>query len=249
MSLLEIKRLNAGYEDGQVLYEINLLMHHGEVLCVVGESGSGKTTLLRSIIGHEGLQYKRGSMHFEEKDLSKQKNLLGNEIGLIPQNPAGSFNPIRPFEKQFVELCKSHGIRPDKKMFQKAFASVGLMDYERILRAKPYEMSGGMNQRIAIAAAMVLSPKLLICDEPTGALDVVTAKKVTETLLQIRDTSDCGILMVTHNLGIAKQMADSIVIMKKGRIVEQGAKDLIIQSPKHDYTKLLLESAPRMINE
>lgn len=246
MALLEIKHLNTGYEDGQVLFDINLRQHHGEILCVVGESGSGKTTLLRSIIGHDGLQYKRGHILFEEKDLTKHPDVMGSEIGLIPQNPNGSFNPIRCFEKQFQEILKSQGMKFEKEKIKEVLASVGLFDYERILKARPYEMSGGMNQRIAIAAAMMLSPRLLICDEPTGALDVMTAKKVTETLLQVRDKTNCGILMVTHNLGIAKHMADQVVIMKQGKIVEQGPMDLVIGAPKDEYTKLLLQSAPKM---
>ena len=251
MALLEIKNLNACYEDGQVLNDINLELKQGEILCVVGESGSGKSSLTRAITGYSGLEITGGSIEFCGRDLigisdKERAALMGREIGLIPQNPAGSFNPIRPFSKQLKELLLSHGYSMDVERIAAAFTVVGLDDYKRIFKARPYEMSGGMNQRIAIAAALILSPKLIICDEATSALDVTTAQMVIDELMDIRSKFNTSILIITHNLGIAKHMADRIVIMHNGQIVEAGAVDSIIENPKHEYTKKLIGSAPRM---
>ncbi len=251
MALLEIKNLNARYEDGQVLNNINLELEQGEILCVVGESGSGKSSLTRALTGYSGLEITGGAIEFCGRDLigisdKERAALMGREIGLIPQNPAGSFNPIRPFNKQLKELLVSHGCSMDVERIAAAFNAVGLDDYKRILKARPYEMSGGMNQRVAIAAALILAPKLIICDEATSALDVTTAQMVIDELKDIRGKFNASILMITHNLGIAKHMADRIVIMYNGRIVETGVTKQIIESPKHEYTKRLIGSAPRM---
>ncbi|MCR4998629.1 MAG: ABC transporter ATP-binding protein [Lachnospiraceae bacterium] len=249
--MLEIKHLSAGYEGEQTLHDINLTMQPGEILCIVGESGSGKSSLIRAITGYKGLQVTEGSICFGGQELMRGKRacangVMGREIGLIPQNPEGSFNPIRTFEKQFREMFASHGMSMEEAQIEGAFETVGLQDYKRILKSRPYEMSGGMNQRIAIAAAMLLSPKLLICDEATSALDVTTAQLVMDELLQMRRDLGTGILMVTHNLGIAKHMADRIAIMYQGELVEIGPCQDVIDHPQHAYTKQLLESAPRM---
>jgi ABC-type glutathione transport system ATPase component len=249
--MLEIKHLSAGYEGESTLQDINLTMKQGEILCIVGESGSGKSSLIRAITGYQGLQVREGSICFDGQELMRGKcaycnEVMGRGIGLIPQNPEGSFNPIRTFERQLQELFRSHGMTMEEDAIRAAFETVGLQDYKRILKSRPYEMSGGMNQRIAIATATMLAPKLLICDEATSALDVTTAQLVIDELLAMREKMNTGILMVTHNLGIAKHMADRIAIMYQGQIVETGACVEVIEHPQHAYTKQLLESAPRM---
>ena len=251
MSLLEIEHLTASYPDQVALRDINLSVEEGEFLCLVGESGSGKSSLVRAITGHPGLEITEGNIYYDEAKLVENRcanvhDRMGCCIGLIPQNPGGSFNPIRNFEKQFRELFRSHGMEMDREKIASVFQAMGLNDVDRILKSRPYEMSGGMNQRIAIAAVMVLSPKLLICDEATSALDVTTSELVIDQLLQIQKDFGITILMVTHNLGLAEHVADRIAIMQKGQLVEQGSCQQIMKEPVHPYTKQLLACAPRM---
>ena len=250
-NILEINNLSASYEDGQVLNDVSISLKEGEILCIVGESGSGKSSLIRAITGFQNLEIDSGQIEFMNENIlalsaKKRRQLMGRHIGLIPQNPAGSFNPIRSFSHQFKEMLKSANKEFNMEQIREAFAAVGLSDADSILKSMPFEMSGGMNQRIAIAAAILLSPELIICDEATSALDVTTAAMVMEELLQLRTKRESSLLIVTHNLGLAKNMADRIVIMYKGQLVEEGRAENIITNPQHEYTRKLLQCAPRI---
>ncbi|MCR4902728.1 MAG: ABC transporter ATP-binding protein [Butyrivibrio sp.] len=251
MIILEIKNLSASYEDGRVLDNVSFTVEQGEVLCIVGESGSGKSTLTRALSGHEGLIIQGGSIIFEGRNITcleeaKRRSLMGSSIGIIPQNPAASFNPIRSFDKQFKEMFKSHKTAYDRDMVLRTLEKMGLNDPERILRSRPFEMSGGMNQRIAISAAMMLFPKLLICDEITSALDVTTASLVTDEVIKLCRLNNTSVIMITHNLGLAKNVADRIGIMYDGSLIEIGDKNSIIYDSKQEHTQRLINSAPRL---
>ena len=175
-----------------------------------------------------------------------RRKLMGPEIGLIPQDPAASFNPIRKLDVQFKEALAGHGMAYDENRIDAVLKSIGLHSGKAVLKNRPFELSGGMNQRIAIAAAMLFEPRLLLCDEATSALDVTTAGAVVEELLKIRETNGTAILLVTHHLGIARKMAGHIGIMKDCRLVEYGPAQQILDTPEHEYTKQLIRDVPRL---
>ena len=250
-SMLRIKDLSASYEEKQALIKVNLDVPSGKIVCIVGESGSGKSTLLKAITGYRDLTVDAGQIFLAGEEITirpaaKSKKLLGESIGFIPQNPAGSFNPIRRYEPQIKETLRSHNIPYQRESVIRAFAKTGLKDAEAILTQRPYELSGGMNQRVAVASAMLLEPKLLLCDEPTSALDVNTQDLVMEEFIRINRERGTTIVMVTHNLGLAGKIADSIAIMYRGQIIEQSGADEIIRAPKEAYTKRLIEDVPKL---
>ena len=252
--ILEIKDLQVAYDEEIVVKGASLFVERGEVLCIVGESGSGKSTVIRAITGNKQIRIPEGQILFEGEDLilmknRERQNLLGTKIGLVQQNPAGAFNPIRKIEKQFRETLKSHRLPFKNEEVDKLFASIGLKNTTEILKSRPYEMSGGMNQRIAIAAAMLMDPELLLCDEITSALDVTTAISVTDELLRVKKEHGTTIILVTHNLGLAANIADRIAIMSKGEVVEFDTANRILHDPQTEYTKNLLRDVPKLITE
>ena len=250
--ILEIKDLQIAYDEELAVKGASLFVERGEVLCIVGESGSGKSTVIKAIIGNKQVKVKGGEILFEGEDLVPMKKavrqkLLGTRIGLIQQNPAGAFNPIRKFNIQFKETLKSHMIPFIKEKLDQLFVTLGLKNTTGILKSRPYEMSGGMNQRIAIAAAMLMDPELLLCDEITSALDVTTAISVTDELLRLKNERGTTIILVTHNLGIAANIADRIAIMSQGEVVEFDTTERILHDPQKEYTKNLLHDVPKLM--
>ncbi|WP_051638761.1 ATP-binding cassette domain-containing protein [Butyrivibrio sp. NC2002] len=235
-TILRINNLFAGYGKECVLNDISFEVEAGKKVCIVGESGSGKSTLLKSIHGFAGVSVTGGSIEIE-------RNIL---LGIVPQNPGGSFNPIRTYKAQIGEALKSNNIDFKIEEVEKTLQTLGLSDAKRALRARPYELSGGMNQRMAIATTMLLEPGILLCDEVTSALDVKTAGIVVEQLLEINRLRKTTILMVTHHLGIASKMADYIGIMKSGKMLEYGPAKEILDNPQNEYTKNLLKALPRL---
>ena len=249
--VLMIRDLTASYGKERILSGVSLSVNPGEVLCIAGESGSGKTSLLSAICGNPELFVESGIITFQGKELTalsgaERRRLMGAGIGLIPQNPAGSFNPLRRLEVQFRETLDSHGIPFDREEILATFSSIGLAEPEKLLRSRPYELSGGMNQRIAIAFAMLLKPALLLCDEVTSALDVTTAITVIEELQRLQREQKMTMLFVTHHLGLARRIADRIAVMVRGEIVETGTAEEVLTVPTHAYTKKLLADVPRM---
>ncbi len=254
-SILDINDLSVQYDDCDVedmqVIGASLKIKQGEILCIVGESGSGKSTLIKAIHGMDSVRIAKGSVNFKGSDMSSlsendRRDIMGPEIGLIPQNPYSSFNPIRKYDVQFKEALGAHKREYNKQKVLEVFEKIGLRDGERILTCRPYELSGGMNQRIAIAVAFLFSPKLLMCDEPTSALDVTTAGMVVDELVKMREEQGTAILMVTHHLGIAARMADNIGIMKNGRLIEYGPTEEIFKNPKEEYSRKLMEDVPRL---
>lgn len=249
--LLKTENLSVAYEEEIALSDVSFEMTDGEILCIVGESGSGKSTLIKAIHGMNPLNIRNGRILFEGCDLTAlskadRRKRMGTEIALIQQDTGASFNPIRRLNVQFKEALTSHGMPYDEDRIADMLGRIGLKDGKALLKNRPYELSGGMLQRIAITAAMLFEPKLLLCDEATSALDTTTAGTVVNELLKIRDTNNTAILMVTHHLGIAKQMADHIGIMKEGRLIEYGEREKIFESPEQDYTKQLMKDVPRL---
>ena len=250
-TILKITSLSAAYSDHNVMEDISFDIPEGGIVCIVGESGSGKSTLVKAIHGMSGLRVTGGSIIFDGRDITylsyaEKRKLMGTGIALIPQNLAASFNPIRKYDVQFREALAAHDMPYSEDDIAERLAKIGLTDGKAVLKNRPYELSGGMNQRIAIAAATMFEPKLLMCDEATSALDVTTAGAVVEELLRIRDELGTSMLMVTHHLGIAKRMADSIGIMKAGRMVEYGPAEKIFEAPENEYTRKLIHDVPRL---
>ena len=249
--ILEIKNLSALYDETEVLHNVNLDIYRGEVFCLVGESGSGKSTLIKTICGDSQIRISGGSVFYKGECICDGKRAtaqryLGEKIGFIQQNPEGAFNPLRKLDAQFKETLKSHKESLDMDKLGRIFDTLNLKDMDRILKSRPYELSGGMNQRIAIAASFILDPELILCDEITSALDVTTAIAVTKQLLLLKEEMNTSIVLVTHNLGIASNIADRIGIMYKGEIVELGETKTVMENPQHEYTKRLLKDVPKL---
>lgn len=250
--LLDIQHIEIGYHAKPVVHDITLQVNHGEILGIVGESGSGKSTLIKSVMGLLGsdgavtggnIFYKgMDLLHMKEKQFRK---LRGAEIGMIFQNTQASLCPVRNIEKQLYEMVLSHESISRAEIKKRALdllEKMNLKDGERILKSYPFELSGGMNQRVGIMMAMILKPDLLLADEPTSALDVTVQAQVVREMVKMRDLFGTAIVIVTHNIGIVKFMADRIAVMYQGRLVEYGTKEEIFQYPKQPYTKKLIHS-------
>ena len=251
--ILNLKNLSVSYGDINILKDIDLSLKKGEILGIVGESGSGKSTLIKSIMGilDENASID-GEINFEGKDLASlslkdYRKLKGKEISMIFQNPTEYFNPTRKISKQFIEAIRSHNDISKQEIQKKAintFKFLGLQDGKKIWNSYPFELSGGMNQRVAIAISIMLEPKILLADEPTSALDVTVQAQVVKELLKLRQKLNTSIILVTHNIGVASYMSDNIGVMYGGRIIEYGESEELINNPKHPYTKMLINSVP-----
>ncbi len=251
-AILQLDQVCLSYEE-PVIKQVSFEVKRGEILVLAGESGSGKTTLLQGIQGlpGTGIRLTGGTMFYAGRDLSRmgrreRSRLWGREITMIFQDSGAAFNPIRSYRKQFAELLKGQGNFRGRESFgeiRECLKSLGFSEGERILDSCPYEMSGGMNQRIAIAAALLLKPRLLLADEPTSALDVITRKEVLEGLLHMQKLTGTAMLLVTHDLGVAAKMAGRLGIVYQGELVECKETEQVLGEPEHPYTKRLVAAA------
>lgn len=255
-TVLSVTDLSVQYASHKVLSNISFEVNKGEIIGIVGESGCGKTTLLKALFPKRtsNLFISSGSILFEDQNLAdedrkKAEELCGSGIGMIFQNPKASFNPIRTYKSQFIETLKSHGMY-HKETFEslvlKTFERMNLTGGRELLDSCPYEMSGGMNQRIAIALSILLKPRLLLLDEPTSALDVASGKLVMEELQRIRELTNTSIILVTHNMGLLSGVADKVGVINQGNLVEWGMVHKVFGSPEHSLTKTLLDAVPKL---
>lgn len=254
--LLQVRGLSAGYGKTNVIENISFHLKSGEILGITGESGCGKTTLFKSILrlNEGGITIKSGEIIFGSTNLSQLsekelRKIRGSEIGAVFQNPAGSFNPTRTIKSQFIDTLESHKKVKKEEAYKEIvdiFGRLKLKEGERILNSYPFELSGGMCQRAAIALAMVLEPRLILADEPTSALDVTAQAKVIEEMLRLREEFGVSIIIISHNMGVIAKMADKIGIMYAGQMVEYGEREKVMKEPAHPYTKALIESIPRI---
>ena len=255
-ALLQYNHVDISYLGQPVIRDVSFSLHSGEILGIVGESGSGKSTLIKAamgLLGCEG-QVTRGDIWFKEKNLpelppKELRKLCGSELGYIFQNAGSSFCPIRTVGAQLYETMKEHE-KISRKDFEaqalELLAKLGFDSGKRILESYPFELSGGMQQRVGIAAAMLLNPSVLFADEPTSALDVTIQKQVVEEMLMVRKTFGTAIVLVTHNLGVIGAMADRVLVLENGRCVECGSTRQVLSQPRADYTKALLAAVPRL---
>ena len=258
--MLEIKDLTIQYGDKlPVVENFSLSLKKGEIITIVGESGSGKSTVLSSILGllPNGGKIISGDIIYNgesmlNKSLNQWRELRGTEITMISQDSGGTLNPIRKIGKQFVEYIQTHSKMSVKEAEEKAedmFSKVNLPDPEIIMKSYPHQLSGGMKQRVGIAMALTFHPKIILADEPTSALDVITQAQIVKEIMDLRKKFDTSIIMVTHNLGVAAYISDKIIVMQNGKIVDAGNKNEVIENPKSEYTKKLLEAVPEIGGE
>ena len=244
-------------DDCCILQDICLAVEKGEIIAIVGESGCGKTTLLKAIanILPTNAQVTSEKMSFcgncmKHSSAKKWQKIRGNDLAVIFQNPFSFFSPIKKIKYHFIRSLRNHEKISTKQAFERSIVVLQAMNFseadaQRILNSYPFELSGGMMQRVAIALAILLKPQLLLADEPTSALDVITQKQIMDELLRLRDQIGAAILMITHDLGCAAYMAERIVVMQSGKIVECAKTTELLQAPKHPYTQMLLKAAPK----
>ena len=253
--VLKVSGLSAGYGEHAAAADVSFTLDAGEILCLVGESGCGKSTLLKAIMGATpGLKVMSGEIILEgisllELPRKERQRLCCSKFGLVSQSPGASFNPIRSYRKQFIETLRSRGLY-DPASFEaraaEALGKLGLEDHKRILASCPYEMSGGMNQRVALALVLLLGQDLLLADEPTSALDATVQLQVAKELLRLREESGVSQIIVTHNLALAAFLGDRIAVMYGGRLVELGPAKEVAAAPMHPYTRSLLKAVPAL---
>jgi peptide/nickel transport system ATP-binding protein len=259
--LLQVEDLRVSFrtEEGVVraVDGVSFSVHPGEVLAIVGESGSGKSVSVMTLMGltrgpnaqFEGRAMFRGDDLVSASDAELQR-VRGNQIAMVFQDPMSSLDPVYRIGNQIVEQIRAH--EPDVSKAQAMDRAVELMERVGIPRARerarsyPHEFSGGMRQRVMIAMALSNSPQLLIADEPTTALDVTIQAQILDELRKLRDETNAGVILVTHDLGVVADIADRIVVMYSGRVVEEGTLDEIFYDPQHPYTWGLLGSITRV---
>lgn len=254
--LLEIKDVVISYKGVPTVQNFSLTMDQGQICSLVGESGSGKTTVIRAVLGllAGGGKVTKGEILFEGKSLltntkEQWRNLRGSDISMIFQDSGAMMNPIKKVGAAFVEYIQTHEKISKADAWEKGVKMLERMrlpDGDHIMRSYPFQLSGGMRQRVGIAMGMTYSPKLLLADEPTSALDVTTQAQIVRQMMELRDEYGTSIIVVTHNLGVAAYMSDYIVVMKQGKIEDEGCRDHILHGTKSAYTKTLLEAVPSL---
>ena len=258
--LLDIKneRLSFFTPAGEVkaLNNVSFSMKQGEVLGIVGESGSGKSVTAYSLMGLTAYPGKLigGELRFNGHEVEKMtekefRKMRGEEVSIIFQDPMTSLNPVYTIGNQIVEMVRLHTNKDKKEAYARAkelLELVGINEPERRLKQYPHELSGGMRQRVMIAIALACEPKLLIADEPTTALDVTIQAQILELMMELRKKLGMSIIMITHDLGVVASMCEKIAVMYAGKIVEYGTTDEIFYNPKHEYTKGLINSIPKL---
>ena len=255
---IQHERLSFFTPAGEVkaLNDVSIHLNDGEVLAIVGESGSGISVTAYSLMGLTAYPGKLvgGTIDFNGhriNDLSEKefRKIRGNEVSIIFQDPMTSLNPVYTIGNQIMEVILLHTDKNKEQARARAkelLELVGINEPEKRLKQYPHELSGGMRQRVMIAIALACEPKLLIADEPTTALDVTIQAQILELMMELKEKLGMAIIMITHDLGVVASMCDRIAVMYAGRIVEYGTTDDIFYNPKHEYTKGLLKSIPRL---
>ena len=250
--LLRAENVTVCYNGKPVVEDVSFELQKGEILGVVGESGSGKSTVIKAVmglLGRDGL-VTSGDIYYKGNNVTdmpekKRRKLRGPEMGMVFQDCKSALCPIRKVGVQIYECLAEHEKLTKAEAFRRAallMKKIGLDDEERIMNSYPFELSGGMNQRIGICTAMLMNPSLLLADEPTSALDVTVQKRVMEELLQMRREYGTAMILVTHNIGLASAMADQILVMKSGKMMDYGPTDYVLHHSDNPYTRNLMNS-------
>ncbi len=258
MSLLEIKHLSLSIHDTGILYEVSLSVAQGEVVAITGESGSGKsmTALAAMQLLPKGART-TGAVLLDGRDLTQTAEpdlctMRGNDIGMVFQEPMTALNPVHTIGQQVAETIRVHDRAVTRSEAEARAAEtltrVGLPPGRFSLSRYPHELSGGQRQRVVIAMAIALRPRLLIADEPTTALDVTTQAQILDLLKRLAQEDGMGLLMITHDLAVVADMADRIVVMRHGEIVEQGTTQDLLRNMQHPYTRMLFEASGHQVD-
>lgn len=250
MNLLEVKNLNIEVESGKrVVKDVAFNLKNGEILGIVGESGSGKSLTSLSVLGlfpcMSESSIKLLGQEMTKADDKMWRSVRGEKIGFIFQEPMSSLNPLHKIGQQIAETIVLHQKSSHKEALDKALnllKLVGIQNAEKRLNAYPFELSGGQRQRVMIAMAIANNPQLLIADEPTTALDVTVQEQIIALLLELRQKLGMAIIFISHDLSVIKKIADNVLVMKEGKIIEQGNVKQIFYAPKESYTKTLINS-------
>lgn len=254
--LLTYQSVEVSFNGRAVTHDVSFTLHAGEILGIVGESGSGKSTLLKAamgLLGNDGLVTK-GDIWFQGKDLpdlpeKELRKVCGAGIGMIFQDAGASLCPIRTIGEQIYESMSAHIKITRSQAKEKAlllFERLQFKDGQQIWNSYPFELSGGMNQRVGIAIAMLMEPPVLLADEPTSALDVVVQKQVIEEMLHLREMFGTAMILVTHDIGVVSAMADTVLVLQDGRIMEFGTARQVLHEPQNAYTRTLLAAVPKL---
>ena len=256
--ILSIRRLSAVSELANaepILRNISLDLAAGETHGLVGESGAGKSTIVKALLGvlPRTVRITQGEILFEGRDLRmapphETRAIFGDTIALVPQDPMTALNPGRRIERQLTDglrLRRGMTAAAARKRALELLAEVRIAEPTRVLRSYPHQLSGGMRQRILIAAAFALEPKIIVADEPTTALDVTVQKQILRLIRQMQEAHGTAVIFVTHDLGVVAQICDRVTLLFAGAVIESGPTADILSAPRHAYTRALIAAGPR----
>lgn len=254
--ILTYESVEISFGGRTVVQDVNFSLKSGEILGLVGESGSGKSTLIKAamgLLGSDGLVTKGDIRYMGQNILDipekEKRKVRGAKIGMIFQDAGASLCPIRTIGEQIYESMRAHvkitrSEAKDRAM--ELFEKLNFKDSQRVWDSYPFELSGGMNQRVGIAIAMLMNPPILFADEPTSALDVSVQRQVVKEMLKLRELFGTAIIIVTHDIGVVRAMADTVLVLKDGKAVEYGPAVKVLEHPEDPYTKKLLAAVPKL---
>ena len=254
--ILTYESVEISFGGRTVVQDVNFSLKSGEILGLVGESGSGKSTLIKAamgLLGSDGLVTKGDIRYMGQNILDipekEKRKVRGAKIGMIFQDAGASLCPIRTIGEQIYESMHAHvkitrSEAKDRAM--ELFEKLNFKDSQRVWDSYPFELSGGMNQRAGIAIAMLMNPPILFADEPTSALDVSVQRQVVKEMLKLRELFGTAIIIVTHDIGVVRAMADTVLVLKDGKAVEYGSAVKVLEHPEDPYTKKLLAAVPKL---
>ena len=254
MAMLEVNNITISYGNRPTVKDFSMSMEKGQIVSLVGESGSGKTTVIRAIFGllPGGGKVTQGDIIFEGESLlsysdAKWRQVRGTDISMIFQDSGAMMNPTKKVGAAYTEYIRTHENISKKEAFDKGVMMLERMRLpsgDNVMRSYPFQLSGGMRQRVGIAMGMTYQPKLLLADEPTSALDVTTQAQIVRQMMELRENYGTSMIVVTHNLGVACYMSDHIIVMKNGLIEDQGSRDYMLYHSENEYTHKLLDAVP-----
>jgi peptide/nickel transport system ATP-binding protein len=251
--------LPKGMERANAVEDISFDLRRGQILCVIGESGSGKSVTANAIMGllPKVIRVASGAIHLDGTNIvglsrEKLRDLRGRVVSMIFQDPLSALNPLMTVGAQITEVMSAHGVGTRESRRSRAIellTEVGLPDPQLMFHQYPFRLSGGQRQRVMIAMALALEPTILIADEPTTALDVTTQAQILKLIRDIQRRKGMSVMFITHDFGVVAEIADSVVVMEKGRIVEQGSAEQVLKAPSHPYTRRLIAAVPHLTGE
>lgn len=244
--------VSISYGAEQAVRDVSFSVRTGEVFAIVGESGSGKSTLIRAAFGMQKKATISGQILLNGTDITTLsdkdwRQMRGMQVSMIFQNPGAYLNPARTVENHFKDLLRAHDEPYDVNRVLHMLQLVHLTEGERILQSYPFQLSGGMQQRLAIALSLILKPDIVFADEPTSALDMLVQSSVLDLLKEVTQALGATVILVTHNINAAGRIADRIGVMNKGRLVGMGVTEEVMAHPKDNYTRILLDSVMKVV--